>query len=90
MTQRATAYDEDFYTWTTEQAAALRREAASRVNLPGPVDLANVAEEIESLGAAAPRAVLALSRAHDPPAQVAVPAGAAEQKLAVDDADSTR
>lgn len=37
-------YDRDFYTWTLEQAAALR---ASRV---GALDLDNLAEEIEGLG----------------------------------------
>ena len=43
-------YDEDFYGWTQDQAAKLRRAAASRVNLPDPVDFENLAEEIESLG----------------------------------------
>jgi hypothetical protein len=43
-------YDEDFYGWTQDQAARLRRAAASRVNLPDPVDFVNLAEEIESLG----------------------------------------
>ena len=46
----ATAYDEDVFTWSQEQAAALRRLAADRVNLPEPVDLLSIAEEIESLG----------------------------------------
>ena len=46
----ATRYEDDVYTWSHEQAAALRRAASSRVNLPEPVDFANVAEEIESLG----------------------------------------
>ncbi|MEI4926986.1 DUF29 domain-containing protein, partial [Klebsiella pneumoniae] len=39
------------YTWSLQQAEALRRAAASRVNLPDPIDFANVAEEIESLAA---------------------------------------
>ena len=43
-------YEDDFYSWTRDQAAALRRLASSRVNLAEPVDLLNVAEEIESLG----------------------------------------
>ncbi len=51
MTRRATVpYEDDFFTWTREQAQALRKAAASRVDLPSPVDFANVAEEIESLG----------------------------------------
>lgn len=51
MTARtATPYDEDVYSWSQEQAAALRQAAASRVNLPTPIDFLNVAEEIESLG----------------------------------------
>lgn len=49
-TTTAVRYDEDFYGWTQDQAAKLRRAAASRVNLPDPVDFANLAEEIESLG----------------------------------------
>src|SRR5262249_11743308 len=43
-------YEDDVYTWSRQQAAALRRAAASRANLPSPIDFANVAEEIESLG----------------------------------------
>jgi hypothetical protein len=49
-TRTATRYEDDVYTWTVVQAAALRRAAASRVNLPEPIDFLNVAEEIESLG----------------------------------------
>ena len=42
---------DNFYGWTREQARALRASAAaSRVDLPAPVDFANLAEEIESLG----------------------------------------
>lgn len=41
-------YEEDFYAWTKNQAAALRRLAAQRWN--GPLDLANLAEEVEDLG----------------------------------------
>jgi hypothetical protein len=44
-------YEQDFYGWTQDQAAKLRRAADSRVNLSDPIDLANLAEEIESLGA---------------------------------------
>jgi hypothetical protein len=54
-TRTAARYDEDFYSWTLEQAAALRRAAASRINLPEPLDFENLAEEIESLGASEPR-----------------------------------
>jgi hypothetical protein len=43
-----TGYDEDFYNWTREQAAALRKAGQDRVN--APVDWENIAEEIESMG----------------------------------------
>ena len=46
----ATTYADDVFTWAHEQAAALRRLAADSFNLPEPVDLLNIAEEIESLG----------------------------------------
>ncbi len=42
-------YDRDFYAWTQAQAAALRRVAEMRVNLPD-VDLDHLAEEVEDLG----------------------------------------
>ncbi|HEY0524620.1 MAG TPA: DUF29 domain-containing protein [Stellaceae bacterium] len=42
------AYDDDFYLWTQEQAAALREAGAARTN--APLDWENLAEEIESLG----------------------------------------
>ena len=45
-----TLYDQDFYAWTKDQAAKLRRLAVARVNLPEAVDLDIVAEEIEDLG----------------------------------------
>lgn len=41
-------YDADYYAWALEQAAVLRRLAASRV--ASDLDLANLAEEIEDLG----------------------------------------
>ena len=41
-----TAYDVDFYAWTTDQAALLRTGRLSEA------DLENIAEEIESLGRA--------------------------------------
>jgi hypothetical protein len=39
-------YDQDFFLWTQEQAAALRRAKDSNL----PLDWENLAEEIESLG----------------------------------------
>jgi Domain of unknown function DUF29 len=41
-------YDRDFFAWTREQAALLRREAAR--GLASDLDFENLAEEIESLG----------------------------------------
>ena len=42
MTARTAArYEEDVYTWSQQQAAALRRAAQSRVNLPDPIDFAS-------------------------------------------------
>ncbi|WP_191057859.1 DUF29 domain-containing protein [Geminicoccus harenae] len=43
-------YDQDFVTWAEQQAKAIRRAAAERVNTSEPIDWENVAEEIESLG----------------------------------------
>lgn len=45
----ATMYDTDFHAWTQEQAAKLRALVAERANLD--LDLENIAEEIESVGA---------------------------------------
>lgn len=42
-------HDSDVFAWSQEQAAALRRVAETRVNLPG-LDLENLAEEIEDMG----------------------------------------
>jgi Domain of unknown function DUF29 len=44
MGTKATLYDEDFYAWTQEQAALLRKGAVQDLDLP------HLAEEIESLG----------------------------------------
>jgi len=44
-------YEDDFYAWTRDQAAALRQLAARRWN--GPLDLLHLAEEVEDLGTAA-------------------------------------
>ena len=41
-------YQTDYYAWTRQQAAELRRLAAARANTT--LDLANLAEEVESLG----------------------------------------
>lgn len=48
MDRDTTAYETDFYAWTQDQAAALRRAAERRVNLD--LDFENLAEEVESLG----------------------------------------
>jgi uncharacterized protein DUF29 len=44
MRPNAELYEQDFYAWTQEQAALLRKGAVQ------DLDLANLAEEIESLG----------------------------------------
>jgi hypothetical protein len=49
-TRTAVRYEDDVYSWSLEQAAALRRAARARASLPEPIDFENVAEEIESLG----------------------------------------
>lgn len=43
-------YDEDFYSWTQEQAQLLRQAATLRRNAPPGVDWELLAEEIEDLG----------------------------------------
>ena len=48
MTDAATLYDQDFVTWTEQQAEALR--AAARGGTNPRLDWENLAEEIESLG----------------------------------------
>lgn len=47
---RVTSYDDDIYAWSQEQAAALRRLAETRRDLPNELDLEHVAEEIEDVG----------------------------------------
>jgi hypothetical protein len=44
----ATLYETDFYGWTQDQAAKLRKLMADRVNLD--LDVENILEEIDSLG----------------------------------------
>jgi hypothetical protein len=46
MSKTGELYDQDFFLWTQEQAAALRRAKDSNL----PLDWENLAEEIESLG----------------------------------------
>ena len=46
MPEGGELYDEDFFLWTQEQAAALRRAKDSNL----PIDWENLAEEIEGLG----------------------------------------
>ncbi len=48
-------YHTDYYAWTQEQAAILRRLATSRA--PGDLDLENLAEEVADLGKSERRAV---------------------------------
>jgi hypothetical protein len=45
----ASLYETDIYAWSEQQAAVLRG-MAERNDLPNELDLANIAEEIESLG----------------------------------------
>ena len=47
-TLRRPAYDDDFFAWTQDQAAALRALPPAAVG--NSVDVANIAEEIEDLG----------------------------------------
>ena len=47
-TRKTELYEDDFYRWSREQAAALRRLSAERWN--GPLDLEHLAEEVEELG----------------------------------------
>ena len=46
MPEESALYDQDFFLWTQQQAAALRRAKDSNL----PLDWENLAEEIESLG----------------------------------------
>jgi hypothetical protein len=46
MPRGAALYDDDFFLWTQEQAAALRQAKESNL----PLDWENLAEEIDSLG----------------------------------------
>lgn len=46
------SYDDDFLAWSEQQAAALRRLADTRRDLPNELDAERVAEEIEDVGRA--------------------------------------
>jgi hypothetical protein len=46
------SYDEDFFAWSEQQAAALRDLARSRRGLPNALDPERIAEEIEDVGRA--------------------------------------
>ena len=45
---RRSLYEDDIYAWAEQQAAALRRLAGTRRELPNELDLENLAEEIET------------------------------------------
>jgi hypothetical protein len=45
-----TAYADDFYLWSQEQAALLRDLPRAASDLPNALDIENIAEEIESVG----------------------------------------
>ncbi len=49
--RRQVSYDRDYFAWTQDQAARLRRER------PGALDWENLAEEVESLGRSDKRAL---------------------------------
>ena len=44
----STLYERDFFAWTQDQAAALRRAQQDRIN--APIDWAHLADELEELG----------------------------------------
>jgi hypothetical protein len=48
MDRSSDLHDRDFFAWSEEQAAELRRAAEQRVNLP--IDWLNLAEEVEDMG----------------------------------------
>jgi hypothetical protein len=50
VTQSAGLYQADFFAWTQQQAAALRRLADTRINLAADLDLTNLIDEVESRG----------------------------------------
>ena len=42
-------YETDFYSWTLEQARAVRAAGAARINTPAAIDWENLAEELEGM-----------------------------------------
>jgi hypothetical protein len=56
------AYDEDFYAWTQHQADLLRQLEQAGLELPVPVDLAHLAEEVADLGKSELRGTTSLIR----------------------------
>ena len=50
MVKSAELYETDFWLWTQEQAARLRRTAELRPNLPEALDWSNLAQAIEDQG----------------------------------------
>ena len=48
MADPSTLYERDFFAWTQDQAAALRRAQQDRIN--APIDWAHLADELEELG----------------------------------------
>jgi hypothetical protein len=48
MADPSTLYERDFFAWTQDQAAALRRAQQERIN--APIDWAHLADELEELG----------------------------------------
>jgi len=73
LSEPQSLYDRDFFAWTQQQAALLRRGAAG-----GPsadLDFENLAEEIESWGKRDRRALAADRPHHRPPAEAPTRAG---------------
>src|SRR4051794_29514267 len=56
------AYEDDVFAWSQQQAAVLRDLARTRRDLPNELDLEHVAEEIEDLGIVQLRTVEKLLR----------------------------
>jgi len=51
----AALYESDFYAWTLEQAAVLRRAVADQRDAATEIDFAHIAEELEDMGRSAKR-----------------------------------
>jgi hypothetical protein len=59
---RRALYDEDYFAWLQQQAAALRRLAQNRRDLPNDLDVEQIAEEIEGVGKSELRAARSFIR----------------------------